>query len=188
MDRVVIDNILRKIELLETRFNNQVINSGEGLLSSRDGDHFNIYLAGSKDQSVYYHPWKIQIEEEENTNKFSIYGGTVNGIMPDNWKDFYEVSNKNDNNYFVWWEAQYSGQKITQLKVKVAKEAPELSQSYVKNALPDKISRLIGIISKNQVLYQFAKTNFSAVPTLRMEIDRGIDGKDYYYDIDVTEL
>lgn len=188
MDQGVIDNILRKIELLETRFNNQVINSGEGLLSSRDGDNFNIYLANSVDQSVYYHPWKILIEETENFNIFSIYGGNVNGVLPDNWQNFHALNKKDSKSTFVWWEAEFSGQKIVKLEVKVGRDAPVLTQEYTKNALPNKVSRLIGIINGKSVLYQFAKTNYNVVPVLRLEIQNGTEGTDYYYDFNVVEL
>lgn len=179
MSSVRLQNIERKIQLLESKVDSKRISAGSGLLVSDDGINTLIKLDEQSTQAIYYHPWRILIKAlEDDEYEYSVYGGTINGVLPSNWDNFY--SSSEDEETWVFWRAKLNGNEITDLTIETNSEPPDIKTAYSKNVLPDKVERLIGVIQGNNILYQFAKSNYYIEPKKMLEVHEP-EGTDIYY-------
>jgi len=186
MDAVKIQNIERRIQLLESKIDSKRITAGAGLLVSSDGTNTVITLEDKNNQALNYHPWRILIKstgDKESDLEYSVYGGTVNGILASNWDKF--LTEGVTTPTWVYWSANLNGNEITDLIIKTSQEAPDIPTAYTKNTLPSRVERLIGIIQGRNVLYQFAKTNYYIQARKMLEVHKA-DGIDIYYSELVT--
>lgn len=183
-----LQNLERKIQLLEDRLERQKIVTGSGLVSSKDGDTFSIDLAKKSEQEVNYHPFRIMTKIEGNLCDYSIYGGTVNNILPSNWSNFASVETTKSTQYYVYWLANFSGNSLTSLRVNISESDPIRKELYAKNSLPQLVTGLIGIVRGDSVLYQFAKRNIHCFPRLAMTVNSELGQVDNYYEMSIDEL
>ena len=183
-----LQNLERKLQLLEDRLERQKIVTGSGLVSSKDGDTFSISLANKSEQEVNYHPFRIMAKIENDSCEFSIYGGTVNNVLPSNWSNFAKIAVSSNARYYVYWSASFSGNSLTSLQVNISTENPLKKELYAKNSLPQQVTGLIGIVKGDAVLYQFAKRNISCSPRLAMTVNSRLGQVDNYYEMSINEL
>lgn len=167
-----LDNINRKIELLEEKFSNLSIAGGSNSFVTRFDDDI---IIESKDEAGAgggegLHPWMIFLEDsEEGRKKISINGGLLNGILPENFEDVEDIS-ENQSGY-VYWEATTNGTFYEKCEVKFSSQKPDTKYEYVKNAFPTKVRGLIGYIYKGAVKYQFLKHDMLMKPAVGFSLN-----------------
>lgn len=167
-----LDNINRKIDLLEEKVSRFSVTGGSNSFVTRLDDNV---IIESKDETgggggSGFHPWMIFLEElDGDQKKISINGGLLNGILPENYEDVKDISE--DASGYVYWEATTNGTFYEKCEVKFKSEKPDTKYEYVKNAFPTKVRGLIGYIYKGAVKYQFLKNDMLMKPAVGFSLN-----------------
>lgn len=198
-----------KDKTLETAFNavldyvdNQPkakkIFAGDGMTMSEDPNSItlNAQVAAGLGNLVFevYHPFRVYIEQENESWMIKHDIGTCNGI-PSNGADatIEEVSNEEEIgtlNGWVYWEAEMNGVSCSTLTVnfEAGEDPPDVSIPVEKNGIPVEISGLVAFIDKGRI-YQILKRNLNVKLDLVMQAQSGDgDEVDNFYSLIPYEL
>jgi hypothetical protein len=165
----------RKIELLNRRIDGINISGGDNVMVTRNGSSFvidslNSDVAGESE----WCPWKVVITKKtdndgKETYEASTRGGTINGLVPDNFLNFDTIS-KEDNKW-VYWEADTDNNGISTLSIKTSEEEPETNFKFMEEAVNTTIRGLVAYIWKGQIAVQFMCDNVVARPVVAYQIN-----------------
>lgn len=100
-------------------------------------------------------------EDSENEYIVSVVPGTLNGFLPENWDDEFNVSN---GLYYAKAIVQTDGRTQTGLSIEIDQTAPEV-QEPSEFAIPSSAELLFGILIDG-VAYRTIGANFIATPKL----------------------
>ena len=166
-----LENLKRKLELLQKEIDSFEIKGGDNILVSRFKNSFIISTDDQSSGVAEIFPWQLFVDEEgdENKKKVSCNAGLVNGIQAGGIEDIVTLS-EGDQKY-IYWEARTDGSEIQSVEVKHSNDAPDIKNLYVKNAFPNKVTFLIGFVTFNGVKYQFLKNHVNIMPEIAYQED-----------------
>lgn len=161
----------RKIALLDRKLELLDIQGGNNVLVSRNGSSYTIDSIRDEASVDDYFPWRLVLEETdtEGSYKLSTKGGTVNGLLPDNFMDIITVTK--DTTTYVYWEAEADGHGISTLTIKTSSTEPNTNIKYMEEGLPTKVLGLIGYIDEGDIGFQFIKNHITITPYKAYEIN-----------------
>lgn len=141
-----------------------------------------------------YHPFRVYIEQENDSWLIKHDIGTCNGI-PSNGADatVEEVSNSQELgtvNGWVYWEAEMNGVSCSTLTVNFepGEDPPDVTIPVEKNGIPNELSGLVAFIDKGRI-YQILKRNLNVKLDLVMQAQSGSgDEVDNFYSLIPYEL
>lgn len=112
-------------------------------------------------QPSAYLPWDIITTKRQQSTYVNIWPGTVNGIMPENMYEEFQISDESTN--LIKLTIDSDGSSITSVTINVDSSQPDY-QLATENALPSGFDILVGII-KNGFSSNLARKNIQMTPT-----------------------
>lgn len=161
----------RKIALLDRKLELLDIQGGNNILVSRNGSSYTIDSIRDEDSLEEYFPWKLVLDETDTKGsyKLSTKGGTVNGLLPDNFMDITTVDK--DTNTYVYWEADTDGNGVSSLTIKTSASEPNTNIKFMEEGLPTKVLGLVGYIDEGNIAFQFIKNHITIAPRKAYELN-----------------
>ena len=176
-----LEAVKRKIDLLERDMKQIDVVGGGSILVSRINSKFIINSANDQSGDIQgSYPWYVNVEKLDSTEDVKNFrlrtnGGMINGLLPDNFDDIEEVTD--DDELYVYWEAEINGEEITNLSIKTSADKPETQLKMEEEALPTNVIGLVGFFYKGGMKYQFIKNHLDLRPELLLSM---IDENEVY--------
>lgn len=166
----------RKIELLNRRIDGINISGGDNVMVTRNGTSFVIDSLSSSDiaGNSDWCPWKVFLTKKTDDNGNETYeartmGGTINGLVPDNFLNFDTISK--DDNKWIYWEADTDNNGISTLSIKTSETEPDTNFKFMEEAVNTTIRGLIAYMREGQIVAQFLCDNIVARPIVAYQIN-----------------
>ena len=170
-----LEAVKRKIDLLERDMKQIDVVGGGSILVSRINSKFIINSANDQSGDIQgSYPWYVNVEKLDSTEDVKNFrlrtnGGMINGLLPDNFDDIEEVTD--DDELYVYWEAEINGEEITNLSIKTSADKPETQLKMEEEALPTNVIGLVGFFYKGGMKYQFIKNHLDLRPELLLSMN-----------------
>ena len=170
-----LEAVKRKIDLLERDMKQIDVVGGGSILVSRFNSKFVINSANDQSGDIQgSYPWYVNVEKLDSTEDVKNFrlrtnGGMINGLLPDNFDDIEEVTDNDE--LYVYWEAEINGEEITNLSIKTSADKPETQLKMEEEALPTNVIGLVGFFYKGGMKYQFIKNHLDLRPELLLSMN-----------------
>ena len=193
----ILENIKRKFELLEDRFNRLNIVGGDNIYVNRFGSDF-IINGGAEGGAIAGEetvcPWKVVKKEVASFNPESpqwilqTQGGMVNGLLPNNYDNIITVDDTQE--VYIYWEAITNGAQIESLEIKTSQSVPDTQYVFQEGGLPSTALGLVAFYHQGAIVYQYACAHMTMRPELGYSIDdpSGSAQLKHYYTWAVNEV
>ena len=193
----ILENIKRKFDLLEDRFNRLNIVGGDNIYVNRFGSDF-IINGGAEGGTIAGEetvcPWKIVKKEVDSFDPqnpqwiLQTQGGMVNGLLPNNYDNIATVTEAEE--LYLYWEATTNGAEIETLEVASSTAIPDTQYVFHEGGLPSTARGLVAFYYQGSIVYQYACAHMTMKPELGYSIDdpSGNGQVDNYYTWAVNEV
>ena len=152
-----LQNLNRKIELLDDKIDKIDIQGGNNVLVSKFGQRF--VLDSLNDSSGGEQPckyWEVVWKgaPSDDSREFQIPVGQVNGVFPDNNDDAGEISEDGDE--WIWLEAELDEYNVQSVSINHGSSQPDLPFE-VKRELPTTANILLAYVGKGYQVSNFTE-------------------------------